>query len=464
MQQTAEDHRLRHFVRLHRVEFLRPAFSSRWPILPTIRVLIFAGILAAAPRGFAQHGGGGGGFSGSHSGGGGAIGSYSSGGGARSSSRIAALRGAGGESQLGRQVESASLNGAKHDTGFGGAIRRFLGFSHAQRLASAATRPILPRCPLSYSLCYGGSTPPIVYAGFAGFYPAFGYGFGFPFFLDYSDYSNCVDPLVPSSNCSTTLRAPAAMLLYMNDGSAAEVTDYWTNGDTLHYISQDGREHQIPLDALDVLRTTDANARLGFRLNLDRTHPGTRLDIISPDSSGTTNPSSFALQLNKTADALTPTGALAAMHLTIPVDALDVRISGVTLRAGTQASDLAVQIVSKNLKFLSAPDGKQAANLKVEAASLDGNGNILADETETIQFLAPAQDPLLQPGGTWQFPVTVRLPSTTEIVRVAVKDQNTGQIGTANVDRETVDAAPAAGMPILHVTQALAASSVPTMP
>jgi hypothetical protein len=276
MGQAVQDYRPRHFVKLHRVEFLPAVFSARWPILLTIRALVFAGILAVAPPGFAQHGsggghggGGGGGFSGSHSGGSGGGGSYSSGGGGRSSSRIAGTsRGARGGPQFAGQLESASPIDEKPNTGFRGAIRRFFGFSHVS-LASAPRRPIWPRCPL-YPICYGGATPPIVYGGYGGFYPGFGYGFGFPLFLDYSDYSNCVDPLLPSWNCTTMLRGPEAMLLYMNDGSAAEVTDYWTNGDTLHYISQDGHEHQIPLNALNIQRTTDANARLGFRFTSDR--------------------------------------------------------------------------------------------------------------------------------------------------------------------------------------------------
>jgi hypothetical protein len=469
MGQAVEDYRPRHFLKLQPVEFLPAVFSARWPILLTIRALVFAGILAAAPPGFAQHGsggghgggGGGGGFSGSHSGGGEGGGSYSGGGGGRSSSRIAgASRGARGGPQFGGQLESASLIGEKQDAGFRGAIRRFFGFSHVS-LASVPTRPIWPRCPL-YPICYG-STPPIAYGGYGGFYPGFGYGFGFPSFLDYSDYSNCVDPLLPSWNCTTMLRGPEAMLLYMNDGSAAEVTDYWTNGDTLHYISQDGHEHEILLNALNIQRTTDANARLGFRFTQDRTRPGTRLDIISPDSTGVTNLDSFAPHLNEPPDAPASMGALArAMQSTAPVNALDVSVSGVMLHAGTQTMDLVVQIGSKNLSFLSAADGKEAANLKVEAASLDQNGNILARKTETIKFAAPAKDPLLLPDGTWHIRVTIPLPSTAETVRVAVEDQNGGQIGTANVDRETIDTAPATGTPTPRVTQASASRRLET--
>ena len=54
MGEAVENYRPRHFVELHRVEFLRAVFSACRPITLTIRALVFAGILVAAPPGFAQ--------------------------------------------------------------------------------------------------------------------------------------------------------------------------------------------------------------------------------------------------------------------------------------------------------------------------------------------------------------------------------------------------------------------------
>jgi hypothetical protein len=482
---------------------------ARWgaPRAGSVRMagLVFAAMFAVALPAYAQRGGGGGG-GGSHGGGGGGGGSYARGGGwgggeshsSSGSAHTSAAHGAKGTVSGGRPG-AAGYTGAKKETGIGGALRRFFGFSHpssdpsATRAAAQASlppafsrvrlgqsgfetpdsrvltktasasfisrqpagtappRPILPRPP-GYPILFGG------YGGYGGLYPGFGFGFGF---FDYFDYFNWFGPGLPSSNYAVQPNAPAVMFLYLNDRSAIEATDYWVEGDVLHYISPDGRERQIRVSDVDLQRTTDANARLGFRFTLDRTHRGTPLDI-SPDSGGMTNPDSFAPHLNEPPDAPAPMGALAgAMQSTAPVNALDVGISRVILHAGTQTADLIVQIGSKNLKFLSAADGNEAANLKVEAASLDQNGNILAGQTETIKFSAPAQDPSLLPDFTWHIRVTIPLPSTAETVRVAVEDQHGGQIGTANVDRETMDAAPAAGMPIPHVTQASAASASP---
>jgi len=467
MKQAVESYWPRHSVRLHPVQFSSAVLTVRLPLFRTIRALAFAGMLAAAPPVFAQHGsggghsdgGGGGGFSSSHSSGGEA--SYSGGSGSHSSSQIAgASRGARGGTQSDGRFESVSVIGEKHDTGSGGAIRRFFGFSHLWS-ATTLARPIFwPRCPFSPG-CYGGSAPPIFYGGYAGFYPAlgFGYGFGCPLFWDSSNYPACIDPALPALNCATT-SSPAAMLLYMNDGSAADVTDYWANGGTFHYISQDGHEHLIPLTGLNIQRTSDANARLGFRFTLDRTQPGTQLDRI-PESRGTTNLDFLAPYSNESTDASAPTAQLAvAMRSTAPLNALDVGISGATLHAATQTTDVIVRIGSKNLKFVSAADGEEAANLKVEAASLDQNGNVLAGKTETIQFLAPTQDPLLLPDGTWRIHVSIPMPSRAEIVRVTVEDQNGGQIGTANVNRATIEAAPPAGTPAPHVMQAISDSAI----
>ena len=59
--------------------------------------------------------------------------------------------------------------------------------------------------------------------------------------------------------------------LYLKDGTAYGVLDYWfVNGDIHFTLVEDGDEraveHVIPFDELDLQRTIDVNTRRGFRM------------------------------------------------------------------------------------------------------------------------------------------------------------------------------------------------------
>jgi hypothetical protein len=116
---------------------------------------------------------------------------------------------------------------------------------------------------------YGGG-----YWGYWGYSPDL--WFGLPFFFDFGYFN-----WSPCSPCSGSVAQ--AMLLYLNDGSALEIMDYWVEGDTLYYVRDDGRRGSVLLGDVDVQRTTEADARLGFRFILDRTQRGLPLDRIEPE-------------------------------------------------------------------------------------------------------------------------------------------------------------------------------------
>jgi hypothetical protein len=276
------------------------------------------------------------------------------------------------------------------------AFRRVLGFSHASTNPSArsitAPRPIPPPRHPPYPIGYGGDS---------GFYPAF----DFDFFDDF----NWFGPWLPGIYTSNS-QAPPVMLLYLNDGSAAEANDYWIQGDTLHYVSENGRESQIRVSDLDIQRTTDANARVGFRFTLDRTRRGMPLDRD-------------------------------------PIKALDVSLSDVVQHPDSRTADFTVHVKSKNLTFLPTDDGKDAAKLTLTAISLDRYRTILVSRADTMTLQSSTGDPILLPDGAWLIRVTIQVPSETKSVRVVMEGQD-GPIGTADLDRETIDAAPETVTPI----------------
>jgi hypothetical protein len=151
---------------------------------------------------------------------------------------------------------------------------------------SAPPRPIGPPPRRFYPIGIG------FYGGYA---PTFGLGFGFPFFGFDCFWFDCF-----GFNYLGSYSAPwhynaqpqATMLLYLTDGSAFEVTDYWVEGDSLHYIAEEGGEDEVRVSDVDVERTTDANARVGFRFTLDRTRRGTPLDRVKPPTNPPEEPQS----------------------------------------------------------------------------------------------------------------------------------------------------------------------------
>jgi hypothetical protein len=184
-------------------------------------------------------------------------------------------------------------------------------FVTARPAITAPPRPIGPR-PRRFN--------PIFFGGFAPFGFGYGFGFGSPFFGLNCFYFNCFgfnsfgygpfgygpfgynyfgynnfgynnfgynnfgfdsfDPYSSSSPSHYNTNLQPAMLLYLTSGSAFEVTDYWVEGDTLHYKAENGGSGEVPVSDVDVQRTTDANGRVGFRFNLDRARKGTPLDRV----------------------------------------------------------------------------------------------------------------------------------------------------------------------------------------
>jgi hypothetical protein len=134
-----------------------------------------------------------------------------------------------------------------------------------------------------------------------------------------------------------------------------------------------------------------------------------------------------------------------AVQATIPFHALDVSLSDVVRHPDSQTAEFTVQLKSKYLTFLPADDGKDAAKLIVTAASLNEDGRIVASKVETATLLAHDSAPL--PEVVSRFQLIVRVPRQTRRVRVVMEDQDGGRIGAADLDRKTIEAAPASETP-----------------
>jgi VWFA-related protein len=136
-----------------------------------------------------------------------------------------------------------------------------------------------------------------------------------------------------------------------------------------------------------------------------------------------------------------------AARSSIPYSALDVSLSGVVRHPDTRTVEFTVQLRSKNLDWLPTEDGRSSADLILAAVSLTGDNNILASRIERVTVWSAVQDPTRQTESVTRLPLTIRIPRKTKSVRVLMESEQGGRIGAADLDRKTIDAAPAAPTP-----------------
>jgi hypothetical protein len=130
-----------------------------------------------------------------------------------------------------------------------------------------------------------------------------GYGFGlggyYPPAGDY-DQPPAPDDTSNEPSSSTWQNPPAAedlqnngevstprTLIYLQDGSSYEMTDYWFANNKLHYVTNYGGENSVDLKQIDLQRTVDANAARGIDFTL---HPAPPAALTPPPSADSAPP------------------------------------------------------------------------------------------------------------------------------------------------------------------------------
>jgi VWFA-related protein len=136
-----------------------------------------------------------------------------------------------------------------------------------------------------------------------------------------------------------------------------------------------------------------------------------------------------------------------AARSSIPYSALDVSLSGVVQHPDTRTAEFTVQLRLKNLDWLPTEDGRSSANLILAAVSLAGDNKVLASRIERVTVWSAVQDPTRKTESVTRLPLTIRIPRKTKSVRVLMESEKGGRIGAADLDRKTIDAAPAAPTP-----------------
>jgi hypothetical protein len=190
-------------------------------------------------------------------------------------------------------------------------------------------------------------------------------------------------------------------------------------------------------------RNFDANGKFR-RIRVTMRDPSlravTKAGYFAPDKNLPNNPRQQSM--SKLAEAV---------QSTIPFHSLDVSLSGVVRYPDSRSAEFTVELKSKNVIFQPTDDGKNSVILTVAAASLNEDRTILASKTARVTLMSANQVPTQLPEVLSRFQLTIRVPRKTQIVRVVMENQDGGRMGSADLDRKTIDAAPARETPVPQV-------------
>jgi VWFA-related protein len=137
-------------------------------------------------------------------------------------------------------------------------------------------------------------------------------------------------------------------------------------------------------------------------------------------------------------------GVAQAILSTDPYHALDLTVSGVVRHTDANTAEFTVQLKA-SVGWRPADNGNSTANAIVAALSRNIQGNILASKVDRVTLGSDTEDPIRLAQMVTSLPLTVPVPRKTQSVRVVVEVG--GRIGSAEVDRQTLDAAPALPTP-----------------
>jgi VWFA-related protein len=133
-----------------------------------------------------------------------------------------------------------------------------------------------------------------------------------------------------------------------------------------------------------------------------------------------------------------------AARSTIPFTALDVGLADVVRHPDTRTVTFTVLLGTKNVGWEPAENGRSSSYITVATASLTGGQDILASKVERLELATSTQDPTHLDKLETRLPLTIRVPRKTQNVRVVIEAENGGRIGAADLNRQAIEAAPAA--------------------
>jgi VWFA-related protein len=136
-----------------------------------------------------------------------------------------------------------------------------------------------------------------------------------------------------------------------------------------------------------------------------------------------------------------------AARSTIPFQALNLTIESVVRHPDTRTIEFTVLMKSRNGNWEPSDNGKSTTHLMLAAVSVARSRDILASKVESLTVTANTQDTTRLAETPARLPVMIRITRKTQFVRVVIQTGESDRIGTVELDRKTIDAAPEAPTP-----------------
>jgi hypothetical protein len=140
-----------------------------------------------------------------------------------------------------------------------------------------------------------------------------------------------------------------------------------------------------------------------------------------------------------------------AAQSSVAFDSLGLSIVHVVRHPDHSTAEITVMLKSTHLRWQAADDGASGANITVAAVSLSGRRDILASKLEKLTVLSNTQDAARLAQSDTLLTVTIPLPRHTASMRVVIRTDDGGQVGTVELDHETLAAAPESRSPELQL-------------
>jgi VWFA-related protein len=132
---------------------------------------------------------------------------------------------------------------------------------------------------------------------------------------------------------------------------------------------------------------------------------------------------------------------------TVSFSALNLDVAGVVRHPDTHTAEITLQFNDKKLHWQTQDGGKSSTTVIVTAVSRSGHEDVLARRVAKFYLLAASQDAEKLTGAKPEVKVTLPVPRDTKNVRLALATEGGERIGSVDVDRKTIDAAPVMATP-----------------
>jgi uncharacterized protein with FMN-binding domain len=136
-----------------------------------------------------------------------------------------------------------------------------------------------------------------------------------------------------------------------------------------------------------------------------------------------------------------------AAQSNVAFDALGMSIVHVARHPDSNTADVTVLLKSTKFRWQALKDGRSGANVTMAAVCLSGRRDILASRIEKLTVLSNSQDAARLAQSNTLLTVRVPVPRHSASVRVVIRTGDGGQVGTAELDRKSLNAAPESRTP-----------------